>query len=334
MFSGRGNTTVLLFAGIIALLPAVESRAWNETGHRLSALIAWEQLDADGRAAAISLLHRHPRFAKDFRAQVPARVAAGGPQRVNRWLLGQAAVWPDLARGYQGSLRSRYHRPQWHYINEPLFLSTAQRDALQDKLKVNLGRDAPAAPRANLNAIQAFKLNLVLLQDAAAAPAQRAIALCWVLHIGADVHQPLHTTALFTVNRWPRGDRGGNAIPVSNMGWANNLHKVWDRFAGRASSPRVIDRIATRLVQAHGSAAQSAAAQLDVDAWVDEAYELTARWVYDGAILAAVWQAETSGQEMAAVALGAPYKQHGKEVAGAQVTTAGYRLARVLKGAL
>ena len=40
---------------------------------------------------------------------------------------------------------------------------------------------------------------------------QRAIALAWLFHLVGDVHQPLHTAQLFTVD-YPQGDRGGNEI--------------------------------------------------------------------------------------------------------------------------
>ena len=36
---------------------------------------------------------------------------------------------------------------------------------------------------------------------------QRAIALAWLFHLVGDIHQPLHTAQLFTVD-YPDGDRG------------------------------------------------------------------------------------------------------------------------------
>jgi len=37
---------------------------------------------------------------------------------------------------------------------------------------------------------------------------RRAIALAWLFHLVGDIHQPLHTAQLFTVD-YPQGDRGG-----------------------------------------------------------------------------------------------------------------------------
>ena len=44
-------------------------------------------------------------------------------------------------------------------------------------------------------------------------PEQKAIAFAWLFHLVGDVHQPLHTAQLFTVD-YPNGDRGGNEICV------------------------------------------------------------------------------------------------------------------------
>ena len=37
---------------------------------------------------------------------------------------------------------------------------------------------------------------------------RKAIALAWLFHLVGDVHQPLHTAQLFTID-YPNGDRGG-----------------------------------------------------------------------------------------------------------------------------
>jgi hypothetical protein len=44
-------------------------------------------------------------------------------------------------------------------------------------------------------------------------PEPKAIALAWLFHLVGDIHQPLHTAQLFTVD-YPQGDRGGNEICI------------------------------------------------------------------------------------------------------------------------
>ena len=38
-------------------------------------------------------------------------------------------------------------------------------------------------------------------------PERKAVALAWLFHLVGDIHQPLHTAQLFTVE-YPKGDRG------------------------------------------------------------------------------------------------------------------------------
>jgi S1/P1 Nuclease len=57
----------------------------------------------------------------------------------------------------------------------------------------------------------------------------KAIALAWLFHLVGDIHQPLHTAQLFTVE-YPQGDRGGNEIcvRVTQAGQPMDLHRFWD----------------------------------------------------------------------------------------------------------
>jgi hypothetical protein len=48
-----------------------------------------------------------------------------------------------------------------------------------------------------------------------------------LIHYYGDVHQPLHTSDRYTKDL-PKGDKGGNAVPLKNHYSANELHAVWD----------------------------------------------------------------------------------------------------------
>lgn len=116
--------------------------------------------------------------------------------------LADAGVWPD-------QLRSRpewAHSKPWHYINVADHGSIAA---------------AAGASDDNLLAVLArFELEL---RDQDLPLEQRSIALRFIVHLVADIHQPLH------VGR--REDRGGNLIEVTVRGKASNLHAVWDGLA-------------------------------------------------------------------------------------------------------
>jgi S1/P1 Nuclease len=58
---------------------------------------------------------------------------------------------------------------------------------------------------------------------------RKVIALAWLFDLVGDIHQPLHTAQLFTVD-YPQGDRGGNEIcvRVTHTGQPMDLHRFWD----------------------------------------------------------------------------------------------------------
>jgi hypothetical protein len=56
------------------------------------------------------------------------------------------------------------------------------------------------------------------------------VILAWLFHDVGDIHQPLHSTALFSLRLFREGDCGGNLIKTFQ---AFNLHAVWDQFPGR-----------------------------------------------------------------------------------------------------
>ena len=59
-----------------------------------------------------------------------------------------------------------------------------------------------------------------VLADSAAPRRDRQQALKWLVHLVADIHQPLHVGT--------RGDHGGNDQLVLWFGQPSNLHSVWD----------------------------------------------------------------------------------------------------------
>lgn len=55
----------------------------------------------------------------------------------------------------------------------------------------------------------------------------KSLALRLLIHYYGDVHQPLHSSDRYTKDL-PKGDKGGNAVPLKNHYSANELHAVWD----------------------------------------------------------------------------------------------------------
>lgn len=55
-----------------------------------------------------------------------------------------------------------------------------------------------------------------------------SIALRFLIHYVADIHQPLHTIELVNGD-YPKGDKGGNGVRLKPRGGAISLHSAWDR---------------------------------------------------------------------------------------------------------
>jgi hypothetical protein len=215
-------------ACLLLFVPSTVS-AYNGLAHKTIAAIAWQRLDKPTRTHIVATLRRHPRFDDDFMKRQPEGVTDEG-----EWIFQHAATWPDLARSLSGQgNRTKYHRPTWHYLNLPIF-----QGGDRPLLDVNLSTQYPSPLDGNdWNIIQAYRHCLATLRGDGP-PSDKALAYCWLLHLGGDAHQPLHTTALFS-ERFPGGDRGGNEIPTVQ---GSNLHALWDGVLGKSHKPNDVKR--------------------------------------------------------------------------------------------
>jgi hypothetical protein len=311
---------ILAIAGILAAGPAL---CWDYPGHKASAEVAYSVLSAEERDRFATLLRSHPRYDEDFAAMMPAEITSGSRSDRARWLLWQAAYWPDIARGLPDPMRGNYHRGTWHYINSVVWLTDDDREALEGTLKHNVATNFEAPLRQGMNAVQALRGNLATWRDPAASDADRAVALCWVLHIAGDLHQPLHNTALFSRTLFPEGDRGGNLIEVRRGREARTLHYVWDSLLDEADdlrpsihTRRVIDRLAV----------DDAA----IDRWLLQHSNLARLSVYNGELAAQLIAAHRGG-EPPVIRLSDEYLHRARSIARHQLIVAGHRMAALLR---
>jgi hypothetical protein len=138
-------------------------------------------------------------------------------------------MWADAIRGEE-----RDTAP-WHYVE-------VTRDAPRRDLNRNCRRGACVT--------RAIARQLDVLRSRAPGE-ERARALRFVVHLVADLHQPLHVTG--------NGDKGGNCTPVTYLGdvprtdrgerWTPNLHAVWD-----------VDLVSTVLARVHATPSEYAEA--------------------------------------------------------------------------
>jgi hypothetical protein len=211
------------------------------------------------------LLDAHP-------DQGPFQVAVDrttGAERARRMFL-ECARWSDDVR------QTPHDRPSWHATLKPV-----------------VGADAPAEARARVarrgdaaagEALPSLALNYATLSDGRAAAGERATALCWVLHVAGDIHQPLHTAELFSA-AWPDGDGGGSKQYVRDPLGPDPivLHWLWDDSVSRSGLAADADRRAREIQAAHPRASLAAlkAGPPDFVAWArQESYPLAVSFAY------------------------------------------------------
>lgn len=308
-------------------LVAPPAFAWNALGHKVVAEIAWHELNPDQRMRVVNILRRHPRFDADFAGKMTDDVLRGNKTMQDQWIFQHAATWPDIARGLPKGERGKYDRPVWHYVNYPLYLNLQDRRDLGE-LAVNLSFDYTLdEDRKQFNILQAIKYSREAI-GSKAGPETKALAYCWLFHLIGDLHQPLHSTALFSIDHFPNGDRGGNEIKLTRGG---NLHSLWDNLLGRQYFMRDVTRAVVELSdqQRFGDEWATAGHETNPRKWADESHELCESFVYDAVILNAI-RSMPAGAEIAKIELPDPYFKAAGEHARKRIIAAGLRLASVL----
>jgi len=64
-------------------------------------------------------------------------------------------------------------------------------------------------------AIEAATLNFAMISNHESPPPERALGLCWVLHIVDDMHQPMHVSDLFSKD-FPTGNAAATLSYVAD----------------------------------------------------------------------------------------------------------------------
>lgn len=63
--------------------------------------------------------------------------------------------------------------------------------------------------------------------------AERALFARYLIHMVGDIHQPLHSVALYN-HTFPKGDAGGNFLKITTLNkTVQNFHSFWDAGAFR-----------------------------------------------------------------------------------------------------
>lgn len=318
---------------VTLILIAPVASAWNDSGHMIAALIAYDQLPTTVRAQAVRLLHAHPRFHEDFERQLPRNLVGARAAERDRWYFAFGATWPDEARRFdhvrassRDTLIARYNHGSWHYINLPTYLRPSDRKQIKQDVPTMTWNEGLTDER--LNIVQALDKLAAHWCAASTTDADRGLALSWIVHLIGDLHQPLHSTALYAVPVFIHGDRGGNDIAVVG---GTSLHAMWDGALGDDRRVRSLNPLAREYglaSPAEGAKNFQADLGLDFQTWAQHERALASRVVYSKEVRAAV--AAASGSKSPEVRLDAAYRDAMVATAQQQIGLAGHRIARVL----
>ena len=185
-----------------------------------------------------------------------------------------------------------------------------------------------------MNILTALAYNESLLKRGSD-PERQAIALAWLFHPVGDIHQPLHTAQLFTVD-YPQGDRGGNeiCIRVTQAGQPMDLHRFWD---GVITTSHNLTRLqnAAKTLRTRQEFQRSQLTELangDFESWAKESYEIATKIAYrnGGRIRIPKSGAMDCAMVAAVPLLPAGYIVSASRIADSRMILAGYRLADLL----
>lgn len=213
---------ILLAVVLIFASPAL---AWDSVGHKLSAYISWQQMTPATREKVIKILLNAPEDS-DLSALYPQDARSESARRQELFMI--AAYWSDMVRDRKFKNRSdKYHHSNWHYSDTFWTMENGQL-----KIVENPSEEGGKAVE------KLFDFEKVL-RDKDESDADKAIAIAWVLHLGGDIHQPLHTSARITEFE-PKGDQGGNTFLLTPKDTPRenqmNLHWFWDSIIGRVET--------------------------------------------------------------------------------------------------
>ncbi len=287
---------------------------WDDAGHKISAYIAWERMTPQARSAATKILLSAP---EDSDLSVFYLQDSRSAAAKERELFMIAATWADIVRDKKFKNRnSKYHHGTWHYLD------TFWREA---NGKIELVTELKSDEE---NAVERLFTFDKVLRDASASDADKAIALAWILHVGGDIHQPLHDSARVTEYD-PKGDQGGNLFMLSPKGAQGEnrvtLHWYWDSIVGRnipragdACDSEYLPALAQQMMKKYTFARmQNRLKTGKFDEWQKEGFQIASTKLYPPSLKFGEMPSED-------------YKKMAFETAQEQIALAGYRLGEMM----
>jgi hypothetical protein len=300
---------------VVVLAAAAPAGAWNNTGHMVAARLAWLKLGAAERSKAQAILRRHPHYDEFLAADRPEGFSE------DEWVFLRAATWSDWVRSHHPA---QYHHSSWHFINYPFVPPGCTH--------IDANDHQPA--RGQENIVQ--QLDMAARKVRKGDGEEQALSLCWLLHLGGDIHQPLHCVALFSA-KFRDGDRGGNLtfMRLKSDGKKVKLHPMWDGLLGNSTSPgalgRIVQEVLTMLEENPDLIKDNIESHKTLESWAQESAAIAVKDTYlNGKLPIGAEEDDASTIPLAP----ADYAKNAGHVARVQIAKAGVRLADLLSSVL
>jgi S1/P1 Nuclease len=303
------------FFAAILFGAAIPSYAWDETGHKITAYIAWQRMTPEVREKVIKLLLAAPEDSQIGTFYLPYGSRSEEARKREFFML--MATWPDIVRDKNLETRyKKYHKSNWHYADSFWMWKDGKAIMVESQEMNGLAMDKLA--------------EFSQLIRGTASDADKAVAIAWLEHLVGDIHQPLHTSGKVTESN-PKGDQGGNLFFLTPKGTprANqeNLHWFWDSIVARnipntkdQCDSDYLDPIAEEIMKLYPySKEQSRLNPEKFDVWQKESLDIATTDVYKDV----KWFESPSDK----------YKKKALGIAEERMALAGYRMAELFNAA-
>ncbi len=270
--------TALSFAILLSIVLSfpMPGFAWDETGHKIVAYIAWQQMTPETRDKVIKILRAAPEDAQlstfyDF-------YAPRSEEAKRREFFMLAAIWPDMIKEKSFKTRfEKYDDSKSHYHDALWTIKDGKVVFLKDDGKGNKLIEKLTASEKTIRGT--------------APNSEKAIAIAWLEHLIGDIHQPLHTTGRVS-DANPEGDEGGNKFWLSPKGSKKSLklHAFWDQVIDQnipntadACEADYLDPIAQAIMKQYPFAnLKDRIADDKFEVWEKESIDIATTEVYNG----------------------------------------------------
>lgn len=303
----------LLICGILCF--AINGFAWDATGHRVIAQIAYDNLTPHAK-------HEITKLFQVIREKYP-----------KNYNMVTSAAWMDSFKTDcpKDSTNCLLPPKTWHYMDRPYRIGS----------DVDLDMAAKEYVRAP-NVVWAIEKSVAEIQSPHNSYKVKGLYLLFLIHLVGDVYQPLHNIlGISSQFPAPEGDAGGNAykiqfnkicrlkdMPFDVMHDIGSLHTFWDQGAGEFTCVPIkngwggyVDSLAKYYehrmrysVKLHKKIRKLLRRNKTPQSWSLESYKY-ARQAYDTPF---------GGQ------VSVTYVEKSKKIVDQQIILAGYRLAQVL----